>query len=138
MKPLLEKQSKKQCGTNFGLCMNREFLREGLAIYDTLNPDRIILGEHDKKSGEVLENFYKAFYGKDCPPIIRTNLPTAELIKYASNAFLATKISFINEIANICQKTPKSDITIVAKALGLDHRINSKFLNAHACMREAS
>jgi len=130
VKPLLEKQSKKQCGTNFGLCMNPEFLREGLAIHDTLNPDRIILGEHDKKSGEVLEKFYKSFYSEDCPPIIRTNLPTAELIKYASNAFLATKISFTNEIANICQKTPKSDITIVAKALGLDHRINSNFLNA--------
>jgi len=130
VKPTLEKHSRKHCGKDFGLCMNPEFLREGSALHDTLNPDRIIIGEHDKKSGDTLENLYRNFYGEKTPPIIRTNLPTAELIKYANNAFLTTKISFINTIANICQKIPETDITIIAKAIGLDKRINPQFLNA--------
>jgi len=130
VKPILEKHSNKKCGTNFGLCMNPEFLREGSALHDTLNPDRIIIGEYDKKSGDTLESLYRDFYGEKTPPIIRTNLPTAELIKYANNAFLATKISFINTIANICQKVSETDVTIIAKAIGLDKRINSQFLNA--------
>jgi len=97
----IEKHSNKQCGIKFSLCMNPEFLREGSALHDTLNPDRIIIGEHDKKSGDILENLYRDFYGKEVPPTIRTNLPTAELIKYANNAFLATKIGLINTIANM-------------------------------------
>jgi len=130
VKPTLEKHSNKQCGINFGLCMNPEFLREGSALHDTLNPDRIVIGEHDKKSGDTLEALYRDFYGEEMPPLIRTNLQTAELIKYASNAFLATKISFINMIANICEKIPSVDVTIVAKAMGLDKRIGLSFLNA--------
>jgi len=106
IKPTLEKHSNKKCGEDFGLCMNPEFLREGSAIYDTLHPDKIVIGEYDEKSGDTLQNLYQEFYGDSIPPIIRTNLPTAEMIKYANNAFLATKISFINQIANICQKTP--------------------------------
>jgi UDPglucose 6-dehydrogenase len=130
VKPLLEKHSNKNCGSDFGLCMNPEFLREGSAVYDTLHPDRIIIGEYDKKSGDTLETLYKNFHGQDLPPIIRTNLPNAELIKYANNAFLATKISYINTIANICEKIPGTDITTVAKSIGLDQRINPKFLRA--------
>jgi len=130
IKPLLERHSNKQCGSDFGLCMNPEFLREGSALHDTLHPDRIIIGEYDKKSGETLDVLYKEFYGEETPPTIRTNLPTAELIKYANNTFLATKISFINTIANICEKTPEADITTVAKGMGLDHRINPQFLRA--------
>lgn len=130
VKPLLEKHSNKHCGSDFGLCMNPEFLREGSALHDTLNPDRIIIGEHDKKSGETLESLYRGFYGDETPPIIRTNLPTAELIKYANNAFLTTKISFINTIANICEKIPRTDVTTVAKGIGLDQRINPRFLRA--------
>jgi len=130
VKPTLEKNSNKQCGVNLGLCMNPEFLREGSALHDTLNPDRIIIGEYTQKSGDILESLYKDFYGEKTPPIIRTNLVSAELIKYASNAFLATKISFINTIANICQKIPKADITAIAKAIGLDKRISPHFLNA--------
>ena len=99
--------------------MNPEFLREGSALYDTLNPDRIVIGEHDQKSGEVLEALYRDFYTEKMPPLIKTNLPTAELIKYANNVFLATKISYINTIANICEKIPKADITAIAKAIGL-------------------
>jgi UDPglucose 6-dehydrogenase len=130
IKQIIEKHSHKRCGIDFGLCMNPEFLREGSALHDTLNPDRIVIGEHDKKSGDILEALYRDFYDEKTPPIIRTNLPTAELIKYASNAFLATKISFINTIANICEKTSGVDVTTVAKAMGLDKRVSPYFLNA--------
>jgi len=130
VKPVIENHSGKRCGTDFGLCMNPEFLREGSALHDTIHPDRIIIGEHDKKSGGVLEALYQDFYSEEMPPLIRTNVPTAELIKYANNAFLATKISFINQIANICQRIPGADVTVVANGIGLDKRIGPLFLNA--------
>jgi len=130
VKPLLERRSGKRCGIDFSLCVNPEFLREGSAIHDTLNPDRIIIGEHDKKSGDILEDLYLEFYGDKMPPMVRTNIPTAELVKYANNAFLATKISFINQIANICEKIPEVDVKTVAKSIGLDKRIGRLFLNA--------
>jgi UDPglucose 6-dehydrogenase len=130
VKPVLEKHSNKRCGADFGLCMNPEFLREGSAVHDTFHPDRIIIGEYDQKSGDVLEALYRDFYSEKMPPLIRTNLPTAELIKYANNAFLATKVSFINQIANICEKIPSADVTVVAKAIGLDKRVGPLFLNA--------
>ncbi len=129
VKPLLEKHSNKKCASGFGLCMNPEFLREGSAIFDTLHPDRIVIGENDKESGDRLHTIYQELYGKTTP-IVRTNLPTAELIKYANNSFLATKISYINTIANICEKIPSTDITVVSKGLGFDQRINPQFLNA--------
>jgi len=130
VKPILEEYSGKECSEDFGLCMNPEFLREGSAIHDTLYPDKIVIGEYDKKSGDILQSLYEDFYKEDMPPIIRTNLSTAEMIKYANNAFLATKISFINQIANICQLTPGTDVAVVARAIGLDHRINPRFLGA--------
>lgn len=130
VKPILEKSSNKRCGTDFGLCMSPEFLREGAAVHDTLHPDRIIIGEHDKTSGDTLQKLYQEFYSEELPPIIRTNLPTAELIKYTNNAFLATRVSLINQIANICEKIPGADITTVAKGIGLDQRIGRLFLNA--------
>ncbi|MEM1540673.1 MAG: UDP-glucose/GDP-mannose dehydrogenase family protein [Candidatus Bathyarchaeia archaeon] len=130
VKPTIERFSRKQCGKDFGLCVNPEFLREGSAIHDVLHPDRIIIGEYDKKSGNTIETLFRNFYENEIPPIIRTNLPTAELIKYANNAFLAMKISFINEIANICEKIPGVDVTVVAKGIGLDKRIGPLFLNA--------
>lgn len=130
LKPLIETHSSKNCGVDFGLCMSPEFLREGSALQDMLHPDRIIIGEYDKKSGDTLEALLRDFYSENTPPIIRTNLSTAELIKYASNSFLATKISFINTIANICEKTRGADVSIVAKGMGLDKRIGSLFLNA--------
>lgn len=129
VKPTIENHSGKHCGIDFGLCMNPEFLREGAALHDTLHPDRIVVGEYDKKSGDTLETLYRDFYD-EVPPLIRTNLATAELIKYANNAFLAAKISFINQIANICGKVPEADVTVVAKAIGLDKRIGPLFLNA--------
>lgn len=130
LKSIIEKRSCKQCGSDFGLCMNPEFLREGSALDDMLHPDRIIIGEYDKKSGDILEALFHDFYSENTLPILRTNIPTAELIKYASNSFLATKISFINTIANICEKTPGADVSMVAKGVGLDKRISSSFLNA--------
>jgi UDPglucose 6-dehydrogenase len=130
VKPTIEKFSGKDCGNEFGVCVNPEFLREGSGIHDTLHPDRIIIGQIDKRAGDMLESLYRDFYGNEMPPLIRTNIPTAELIKYANNAFLATKISFINEIANICEKIPGVDVTVVAKGIGLDKRIGPLFLQA--------
>jgi UDPglucose 6-dehydrogenase len=130
VKPILEKESKKKCGPYFGLCMNPEFLRQGSAFEDTLHTDRIVIGEFDKRSGDFLNDVYQDFYGKDLPPTIRTTLSTAELIKYASNSLLATKISFINTMANLCEKICGADVTVVAKAMGLDKRIGPLFLNA--------
>ena len=130
LKPLIESHSGKRCGEGFGLCVSPEFLREGSALQDVLHPDRVIIGEHEQKSGANLEAFFREFYAEDLPPILRTNLSTAELIKCASNAFLASKISFINTIANICEKTKGADVSIVAEGMGLDKRIGSLFLNA--------
>jgi UDPglucose 6-dehydrogenase len=130
VKPALERESKKKCGEDFGLCMNPEFLRQGSAFEDTVNADRVVVGSFDKKSGNKVENLYKKFYSGRVPQIIRTSLSTAELIKYASNAMLATKISFINTIANICEKIPGADVKVVAAAMGLDKRIGSLFLDA--------
>jgi UDPglucose 6-dehydrogenase len=130
IKRVLEKYSGKKCGKDFLLCFNPEFLSEGNAIRGTLNPDYIAIGGYNQKSTETLENLYKEFHKENLPPIIKTNIPTAELIKYANNAFLATKISLINTIANICEKTPGADVTKVAEAIGNDHRINPYFLDA--------
>lgn len=130
VKPILEKESGKKCGADFGLCMNPEFLRQGSAFQDTVNADRVVIGSYDKRSGDVLEDLYKGFYTPLTPPIIRTTLSTAELIKYASNAMLATKISYINTIANICEQIPGADVKVVAKAMGLDKRIGPLFLDA--------
>ncbi|MEM5871371.1 MAG: UDP-glucose/GDP-mannose dehydrogenase family protein [Candidatus Aenigmatarchaeota archaeon] len=121
----IEKYSGKKVGKDFGLCMNPEFLREGKAIEDFLNPDRIVIGEFDKKSGDILEKLYKNFKA----PIFRTNIKTAEMIKYASNAFLALKISYANEIGNIC-KILGIDVNEVMKGVGMDKRISPHFLNA--------
>jgi UDPglucose 6-dehydrogenase len=109
VKPILEEASKKSCGAGFGLCMNPEFLRQGSAFHDTVNADRLVIGAFDKRSGDFLEDLYRDFYSTCVPPIIRTTLSTAELIKYASNSMLATKISFINTMANICEKIPGAD-----------------------------
>ena len=122
--PNLKKFSEK--GPNeIGVCMNPEFLREGKALEDFLNPDRIVIGSIDKKSGDTAEKVYGNFRA----PVLRTDLKTAEMIKYASNAFLATKISFANEIGNICKRLG-IDVYEVMKGVGLDHRISPSFLNA--------
>ena len=123
--PLIEKASGKKIGSDFGVCMNPEFLREGSAIYDCENPDRIVIGESDKLSGDLLQKLYS---NHTCQ-IIRTNNKIAELTKYTSNAFLATKITFANEIGNICKKLDV-DVYEVMKIVSLDKRISPHFLNA--------
>jgi UDPglucose 6-dehydrogenase len=130
VKRIIEKASGRRCGEEFGLCVNPEFLREGNAVEDTFKPDRIIIGEVDKRSGDHLEEIYREFYGDELPLIIRTTPVNAEMIKYANNAFLAMKVSFINMIANLCQKIPGADVEIVARGIGLDKRIGPLFLKA--------
>ena len=130
VKPILERSSSKSTGTDLGLCSNPEFLKEGTAINDALHPDKIIIGSNDKKSANKLRQLYTKFYGKNLPPIIFTGPETAELVKYASNAFLATKVSFINTIANIAQRIPGVDVNQVAEAIGRDPRIGPLFLKA--------
>ena len=126
----LEMLSAKKTGVDFGLCSNPEFLREGSAIHDTLHPDRIVLGSDDARTVRVMRNFYRRYYGKNTPEIVDTDHFSAELVKYASNAFLATKISFTNLMARICEKLPRSSIDEVAYAMGLDPRIGGLFLEA--------
>ena len=122
--PILESSGKK-VGKDFGVSVNPEFLREGSALEDFLHPDRVIIGEYDKRSGYMLEKIYRNFNA----PIIRTDLRTAEMIKYASNAFLAAKISFINDIGNYC-KYLGIDTYTVSDGVGYDRRIGRAFLNS--------
>lgn len=129
-KPLLERESGKKCGVDFGLASNPEFLREGSAVQDTLHPDRIILGPVDEASGRALRTFYKRFYGPNLCPIVETSPENAELIKYASNTFLATRISFVNFIARICETLPGADVNEVVRGMSLDPRIGRKYLQA--------
>ena len=120
--------SKKNNKKRFTVVSNPEFLREGEAIRDFIYPDRIVIGSNDKKAGRILKNLYSPLISKGAS-YLQTSRRAAELIKYASNAFLATKITFINEIANLCEKTGISveDISI---GMGLDKRIGSRFLRA--------
>ncbi|MCE5195139.1 MAG: UDP-glucose/GDP-mannose dehydrogenase family protein [Nitrospiraceae bacterium] len=113
---------------DFDIVSNPEFLREGAAIEDFMRPNRVIIGAHSHKAIAVMKDLYKPLYLLETPFVI-TDIETAELIKYASNSFLAAKISFINEIANLCEKVG-ADVNTVAKGMGLDHRIGSKFLHA--------
>lgn len=123
--PTVEKYSGKKVGVDFGLCMNPEFLRQGDAVHDSLNPDRIVIGEYDSRSGDVLEAIYKKY---DCPKM-RCDIKAAELIKYAANSLLATKISFANEFSRICEEF-NIDVYEVMRGVGLDFRINPRFLDA--------
>jgi UDPglucose 6-dehydrogenase len=105
-------------------------LKEGTAINDALHPDKIVIGASDKKSADKITELYELFYRGDLPPVIVTSPESAELVKYASNAFLATKISFINTIANIAQQIPGVNVSTIAEAIGLDPRIGPLFLKA--------
>jgi UDPglucose 6-dehydrogenase len=124
---------------DFDVVSNPEFLREGSAIYDTLNPDRIVLGSNSQQAIDLMLKLYAPIIDRQyadsaeaklpAVKVLATDLGSAEMIKYAANAFLATKISFINEIANICERVG-ADVTQVSKGIGLDSRIGNKFLNA--------
>ena len=112
---------------NFDVVSNPEFLREGSAIHDFTHPDKIVIGTESERALKIMEEIYRPLYLRDTP-FVMTNLETAEMIKYACNSFLATKISFINEIANLCDKVG-ADVHQIARAMGLDGRISSKFLH---------
>ena len=124
IKPIFEKSSK----ANTRLAINPEFLREGSALQDTIHPHVVVIGG-DRESSTTLEKFYKKIYSKKIPIKI-TNHTTAELIKYANNSFLAAKISFINTIANICQRFPDTNVDNIAEVIGMDPRIGPLFLKA--------
>lgn len=123
--PILEQYSGKVIGEDIGICVSPEFLREGKALEDFMSPCRLIIGESHKRAGDMLYELYRHFEA----PIMRTDLKTAEMIKYASNCFLATKISFINEIGNICKKLA-IDTNEIARGMGFDPRIGDGYLDA--------
>lgn len=125
IKKIVSKNLKEQ--TDFDIVSNPEFLREGSAIEDFMRPDRVIIGAASQQAIAVMRDLYKPLYLIETPFVI-TNIETAELIKYASNSFLATKISFINEMAGLCEKVG-ADVHMVAKGMGIDKRIGSKFLH---------
>ena len=120
--------SKKVNKKLFSVVSNPEFLREGEAIRDFIYPDRVVVGSNEEKSKKILKNLYSPLISKGAK-YVSTNRRAAELIKYASNAFLATKITFINEIANLCEKTG-IDVEDISIGIGLDNRIGSRFLRA--------
>lgn len=113
---------------DFDVCSNPEFLREGAAINDFMKPDRVVIGTESERAREMMKTLYRPLYINETPMVVTTP-ETAEIIKYAGNAFLATKITFINEIANLCEKTG-ANVQEVARGIGLDGRIGSKFLHA--------
>ena len=122
---LIREHQKKPVG--FSVVSNPEFLREGAAINDFMRPDRVVIGSSDQEAIAIMRDLYRPLYLIETPFVI-TSIEGAELIKYAANAFLATKISFINEIANLCEKVG-CDVHEVARAIGMDRRIGSKFLH---------
>ncbi|MGB3572021.1 MAG: UDP-glucose/GDP-mannose dehydrogenase family protein [Phormidesmis sp.] len=134
---LNERQKDVSGEATFDVVSNPEFLREGSAVFDTFNPDRIVLGSNSEKALGMMKDLYTPIverkFAEDQSaspvPVVTTDLSSAEMVKYASNAFLATKISFINEVANICDRVG-ADVTQVASGIGLDSRIGSKFLQA--------
>ena len=117
-----------QSTANFAVVSNPEFLREGAAVHDFKHPDRLVIGTKDERAREVMAELYRPLYLNQAP-ILYTDRRTAELIKYAANAFLATKITFINEIADLCEKVG-ADVQNVARGIGLDKRIGDKFLHS--------
>ena len=123
-----EELEKRKQRVEFDIVSNPEFLREGSAVYDFTHPDRVVIGSDSGRARNIMKDVYRSLYLNETP-YIETSLESAELIKYASNAFLAVKITFINEIANLCEKTG-ADIQDVSRAMGKDGRIGAKFLHA--------
>lgn len=127
IKPLLERYSGKVCGRDFGLCYNPEFIALGTVIQNFLNPDFILIGESDAKSGAILARFYKKVCNNN-PPIARMNFINAELTKISVNSFITTKITFANMLSELAARLPGGDVDIVTQALGLDSRIGKRYL----------
>jgi UDPglucose 6-dehydrogenase len=122
-----EELKKRAAQIEFDVVSNPEFLREGSAVYDFTHPDRVVIGSESERARGIMKEVYRSLYLNETP-YIETNLESAEMIKYASNAFLAVKITFINEIANLCEKTG-ANVRDVARAMGKDGRIGAKFLH---------
>jgi len=125
--PILEKESGKKAGKDFGLCYSPEFIALGRIIEDFLNPDFTLIGEFDEKSGRQLEEVYSAVMTNGAPAA-RMSLENAELTKISVNTFVTTKITFANMLAEICEKLPGGDVDVVTNALGMDSRIGRKYL----------
>ena len=123
----LSKRNDSSAAFGFDVVSNPEFLREGSAVQDFMHPDRVVIGAENEKARSLMKDVYRSLYLNETP-YIETNIETAEMIKYASNAFLAVKITYINEIANLCEKVG-ADVQDVAKAMGRDGRIGGKFLH---------
>jgi UDPglucose 6-dehydrogenase len=126
--PLLEKKSGKKCGIDFGFCYSPEFIALGTVIRDYLNPDVILIGEADARSGDLLEDIYKKVC-ENSPPTVRMSIHSAELAKISLNAFVTMKISFANTIAELCEHLPDGDAEAVSRMLGHDSRIGRKYLS---------
>ena len=127
--PILERESGKPAGEGFGVGMNPEFLREGTAVHDFLNPDKVVLGADDNRALKDMRAVFAPLVEAADAPVVKTDTRTAEMIKYANNAFLAAKISLINDIGNICKELGV-DAYEVADAIGLDDRISEQFLQS--------
>ena len=127
MKKILERKSGKVCSRDFGLCYNPEFIALGSVIHNLLNPDFILIGESDKKAGDILQKFYEK-YCDNKPQFARMNFVNAELTKISVNTFVTTKISYANMLSEICEKLPGGNVDVVTSALGLDSRIGQKYL----------
>ena len=124
--PQLEESSGKKCGPDFGVCYVPEWVALGNLIHGFLNPDLTLIGSTDKKCGDIVEELYKEFLEND-PPIVRTDILNAELCKICLNVYVATKITFANTIAQICEQFPGADADVVTNTIGLDSRIGNKF-----------
>jgi UDPglucose 6-dehydrogenase len=125
--PALEAHSGKTCGVDFGLCYNPEFIALGSVIHDMLNPDMILIGESDARSGNLLEKMYKGMCDSD-PRIQRMNFVNAELTKISVNTYVTTKISYANMLAQMCETLPGAEVDVVTSAIGCDSRIGRKYL----------
>lgn len=137
LKKLIEKYTGKKCdcqfncGHEFGLCYNPEFIALGSVINDLQNPNFVLIGESDVKSGELLNDFYKKFLDNDAP-VVRMNFVNAELTKISLNTFITTKISYANMLAEICEKLPGGNVDVVTSAIGIDSRVGNKYLKGGA------
>ena len=124
--PILERESGKKCGPDFGLCYSPEFIALGSVIHDFLNPDFNLIGEHDERAGSYLEACYSTIV-ENAAPCRRMSLENAELAKVALNTFVTTKVTFANMLADLCERLPGGDVDAVSGALGLDRRIGAKY-----------
>src|SRR6266851_3368639 len=127
IKSVLERVSGKRCGQDFGLCYSPEFIALGTVIRDFYNPDFLLVGESDRRTGDIISDIYSRTC-KNSPAIARMNFINAEITKLAVNTFITTKISYANMLARLCEKLPEADVNVITDALGLDTRIGPKYL----------